>query len=241
MAQSLGLDTTQPWGTVALTDGRQKVSSYAFIPVTDLKKLLHMVPSLANQPGLAGRGVNKIEVSESPNDRYAISINGQVSLYVQGKGNWAFVTRRSEDLGDLPADPAKLLGDLPKNYDLVARASMANIPSQFREWVVAKVQAGLDAGKADGSVAHAEKDRQCIQIRLGSNEILFPPDAMQQLKAAVNESEYLTLGWKVNPVARDAVVDFDIAAERARNWPIGWRRCRRAKRISPAFSCPKPP
>ena len=209
-AQAMGLNTKQPWGDRGVDGRPEKFTAYGFVPVTDAGKLLQWVTSLAARPDMAGKGINQVEVAKAPKDQYEISANGQTVLYAQQKGDWLFVARKSEDLADLPDDPAKLLGDLPKAYNLVVCASVANIPAQYRERALAMIRAGVEAGSgATGTHFH----KHSIEIRLGSGGPV-PPEAIEQLKAIVNESEQVTLGWNVDPVARKATVDLDISARK---------------------------
>ena len=51
---------------------------------------------------------------------------------------------RTKDLANAPADPLKLLGDLPKNYDLAVRLSVKNVPDSLRQMLLGRLQSASD-------------------------------------------------------------------------------------------------
>ena len=112
----VGLDKTQPWGMVVLTDGQQ-FASYGFLPVSDLKQLAET----AQKNPLLGQTI------KLNNDVYEIQAKDQ-TVYAQQKGKWAVIADSKEHLSAAPADPLKLLGDMPKNYEVAVRLSAKNTP-----------------------------------------------------------------------------------------------------------------
>ena len=44
------------------------------------------------------------------------------------------------------ADPATLLGDLPKRYTLAARFSVSDLPKEYRDQFLAQIRAGAEVG-----------------------------------------------------------------------------------------------
>ena len=206
---------------MVLTDGQQKFTTYGFIPVTDLEKLLNLVADQIKRSGVAGKAASQIEVHKITSDRYEISINGQTTLYVQQKGDWAFFAGKSDDLADLPADPTKMLGDLPKTHDLVVRVSMANIPAQYRERALAMIKAG--AGRGGRILANVSINTANISIN-GDNSTVsigLEPTGAAELRSLVNESEYVTLGLTVDTAARKSIVDLEISPRKGTQL-AGW-------------------
>ncbi len=135
-----GLDKTRPWGAAILVNGREKGfdellgSLFAFVPVTDLKQLMALGPDpMTGRPLVPG-----------PDGVYEIKVPGK-SFFVVQKGAWAFVANDREVFKSVPADPASLLGDLPKQYTLACRISMKNLPQALRNTVNMQLQNSIQA------------------------------------------------------------------------------------------------
>ena len=108
------------------------------MPVTDLKQLMALGPDpMTGKPLVPG-----------PDGVYEIKSPGK-SFFVMQKGTWAFVANNREVFKSVPADPASLLGDLPKQYTLACRISMKNLSPALRNMVT---HAGADvlANDANG-------------------------------------------------------------------------------------------
>ncbi|GAG16776.1 unnamed protein product, partial [marine sediment metagenome] len=127
-----GLDKSKPWGAVVQTDGT-KFPAYGFVPVTDLKALLRVAAKLQLESNDLGEGV------------FEILIPGN-QIFVKEKNGLAVIAQSSDALGSLPGDLAKLLGDLPKKYDLAVRASVKNIPPPLRQQFIEQLRWGAQAG-----------------------------------------------------------------------------------------------
>ena len=127
----------------------------------------------------------------------AIKLNGDVyeihgrrpDRLRQQKGNWAVVADKSENLAKAPADPLKLLGDLPKRYDLAVRASIKNLPKEYREQLLAQLRAGAEVGMQQ---MPGESDED-YAMRLN-----MAKQAVQQLTTLVNDMDDVLLGWNVD-------------------------------------------
>src|SRR4029077_9138474 len=91
---------------VPKSDGFEGV---AFVPMAPdgLKTILKMHKDRLGEPKDMGDGILKV------------GNNGNVFLKeVQSPGgNWVFAAAEKEHLASLPADPASVLGDLPKTYN----------------------------------------------------------------------------------------------------------------------------
>ena len=122
-----------------MSDGKMASDPIGFLPVTDLKQLMEVAKA---NPRLAGA----IKLDGDVYEIQAGSVN-----YVQQKGDWAIVVDKKTDLANAPADPLKLLGDLPKNYDLAVRVCVKNIPETMRQAGLAQLQAraALTPGAGD--------------------------------------------------------------------------------------------
>lgn len=184
-----GLDKTKPWGGAALI-GPQGFQTLVFLPVNDLKKLLAALGQLVGQPQDVGDGVKQLLVNNNP-------------VFVKQVGNWAFLAPSPDQLANPPADPLKLLGKLPADYDLAVQANIQNVPPPFRQMAIDQIKAGMQAGleRQDGETdAQFETRTKMMQQQL------------QQLTTAINELETLTLGYATDARGKRAYFDVTMTA-----------------------------
>ncbi len=184
-----GLDAKRPWGIVVQTDGQQ-FPVVAFIPVTDLKKLL-----AALEPWIG-------KATEASKDILEIHVQNQ-TFYVAQRDGWAFVAMAPEYLGNMPKDPLKVLGGLHESYNLGVRALVKNVPPLFRQVLLGFIQMGLQKGmerKPDEN-----DDQYAMRAKLSKQ-------AMQQLATMVNELDTLVLGVKVDEKSSSAKIEFHATA-----------------------------
>ena len=186
-----GLDKKQPWGAVYLADDQGKSAIYGFLPVTDLKQLVEI-----------GQALQLAEI-ELDNGVYEIQTPA-MTLYARQKGNWAIICREKETLDQAPVDPLKLLGDMPKNYDLAIRISVKNAPKEYREQFLAQLRAGVEVGLTQ----MPDETEEQYELRVGMAEQSF-----QQLATLVNELEEVMLGWNVDPSTSSTYIDLELTAQ----------------------------
>jgi len=188
-----GLDTKRPWGAVLLTDDQGQFAFYGFVPVTDLKQLVKLSevnPQLADAIKLTD-GVYEIQAGVSP-------------IFIEQKGTWALISNKREDLANAPANPLALLGDLPKNYDLAVRASVKNAPKEYRDQMIAQLEAGAEAGMPQ---MPGESDDDYALRATAARQ------AVQQVTTLVNELEDVMLGWNVDPSTSTTHLDLALTAQ----------------------------
>jgi len=186
-----GLDKSRPWGAIVQTDEEGKsVVPYAFIPVTDLSKLIAVLKAMKAPVEDAGNGVYEIKAQER-------------SIFVQQKGSWAVATQNADDLARAPADPAALLGDLPQRYDLAIQATVKNIPGGLKQLALFNLDMGLQAGleRQPGETEEAYNLRTGVAKRL-----------VKQLKQLINELDAVLIGLKIDQQAGAAYVDIEMTA-----------------------------
>ena len=186
-----GLNKSKPWGAVIQTDG-QEFPIYGFIPVTDLKQLLSLVgPLLPGGP------------PDEPTDGiYEIDVDGP-TVFVQQKGDWAFIVPTREHLANVPGDPLKLLDGLNDKYDLAVRASIQNVPEAFRQMFAAQLQMGAQMGMGQ---LPGESDED-YAIRQGVTKKM-----LQQLNDVTNDLDEVLIGWAIDRDAGTSYIDFQITA-----------------------------
>ena len=111
-----GIDKTKPWGVILQTDGQQFLP-VACLPVTDLNQVLGIVQGFG------------AKVQDAPDGGKQIDLPNGKSIFVKTSGTWAYLAQNGGSLEHLPADPQAALGELVTNYDLGARVSVQNVPT----------------------------------------------------------------------------------------------------------------
>jgi len=187
-----GLDKTRPWGAVLLTDGDQAFTPYGLLPVTDLKQLVELA-----------KGFPQLGEIEETDGVYKLTVNDNSVCLVQ-KDQWVIIAKDADDFANAPADPAKLLGDLPTKYDLAVKGSIKNIPAPLREYFLTAVQAGAMAGMQQ----QAAEDNEDYQ--LGAD---MAKQAMEQMTSMVNELDELLIGWNIDLTAKTTYLDIEATAQ----------------------------
>jgi hypothetical protein len=114
----LTLDTTRPWGA-AFLGGKPTPVSYVFLPVADIKPLVELVQGQLCCTVNVNHGVYQVPVDRD-------------SFYAVQKPHWGFIANSPQELENVAADPETLLGDLPGRYDLAIRASLRELPEEYR-------------------------------------------------------------------------------------------------------------
>jgi hypothetical protein len=186
----LALDTKQPWGAVLFSGGSDP-ASYGFIPVTDIKPLIALAKMKVGQDIKEEKGVYQIPA-------------GAKTLYAVHKGKWAFVADSAEHLTKVAAEPAPLLGDLPTKYDLAVRASIKNLPKEYREQLLAQLRAGAEAGMQQ----MPGEDEEAYAMRLG-----VAKQTIQTLTTLVNDLDNVLLGWNVDSQTKTTYLDLELMAQ----------------------------
>ncbi len=183
-----GLDTKRPWGVVLNTDGVQ-FQPVAFLPVVSLKQLL---TSLAPVIGEAKANGDVFEVRK--NNR---------SLFLKEVRGWAFVAQSPDGLQNLPKDPAGLIGKLTGMYDLAVQIKVQNIPEMYRELAIGQLKAGVQSG--------VEKDDDETQEAFDARKKMIETQ-IDALVEAINETDQLTIGWKLDGETASTFLDLQITA-----------------------------
>ncbi|NLY00022.1 MAG: hypothetical protein GXY83_28320 [Rhodopirellula sp.] len=184
-----GLDKSRPWGFLVRTDG-QEFPMHAFLPVTDLKKLLAALEPAIGEPGDAGEGVYEFETESRV-------------LYAKQVGDWAFVTTTAEGLDDVPQNPAKALGDLPKDFDLGLQVTVKNVPPFFRQMILGMMQMGAQQGLPRQSDESPEDQ----QLRQKAFE-----QAMKQFSGMLDELDAFVLGIQIDEKAGLGALEYRMTA-----------------------------
>jgi len=184
-----GLDKKRPLGVVVHLDGEQP-GGYAFVPVTDMGKLIAVVKPFASEMKTHDGGVYEFPTPEKP-------------LFVQKQGNWAVICDSREALADAPKAPGKLLARLAKDYDLAVRMNVCNIPAKQR-------QAAIDGLKSEAEKQAPQRDGEDDQMYAVRK--MVTDRALKCLTSAVNEIEQVTLGWSIDGKAKKTLLEISATA-----------------------------
>ena len=177
-----GVDGKRPIGLMFSVEESEFIP-LGFLPVTDLKGFLSQLEEQVGEPLDAGDGIMEFQ--------------GPQSVFVKEQGGWAFVADSVESLGDLPAQPAQLLDGLDKDYDIAIRAYVRNVPEQFKQMAIAQISAGLDQGLAGQDDPNARKLAEA---------------QVTQLRQMIQETDVVTLGWRIDPDGKQTYLDFSLTA-----------------------------
>lgn len=176
-----GIDGQKPIGLAVTVDGND-IRPMGFLPVSNLKAVLTQLPMLGEANDL-GDGV--------------LELQGPQPIFVKEKGGWAYIGQSAESLQQVPADPAKALDGLDKQYDLAIRAYIQNLPEQYKQLALSQIKAGLEQG---------------LQNDQDPNARVMAEAQVAQLTQVIEEANQLTLGWRIDPQERQTYLDVSMTA-----------------------------
>jgi hypothetical protein len=191
-AQGLaGLDKAKPIGAcVSLpADGPPIPVPLVFIPVTDVDKLLDALQGLVPQVEDLGDGYSRIRTPKGP-----------PVILKRGTG-WAFLSDSKEHLEGVPTDPAKLLGDLPKLYDVAVQLNIRNIPDQYLQLALGGLQQGFDKGMQK----KPDETEEAYQARKQIGEAY-----LKQITQLIDEINHITIGFAIDSQTRSTYLDASV-------------------------------
>ncbi len=176
-----GVDLKKPAGVAVWFDGQEPIS-VGMVPVTDIEALLDQ---------LSGFGVNVDEEG----DFYYLETPAE-DMVIKVKDGYAFLSNSEEALENLPADPAKVLGDVSKEYILGAKVYVQKIPAELREMAIEQMQQGFEQ-------AMEEMDEEALaELQADANEM-----QIQQVIELIENSDALEAGLGVQKSADKLVFD----------------------------------
>lgn len=186
-ALTAGMDKKRPAGLyVVPKDG--DFHAIAFIPVSDLKQLLELHKEYIGEPRDAGGGILEVGIDRS--------------AFIKEQGGWAFVAESSEHLTGLPQDPAKLLGDLPKTYNIALRIMVQNVPQELRQTALDEIKFGIER-TLDQQPEGA--DREALDRTAKSS--------LKSIEQLFTEAEEVLVGWAVDAAGKRTHIDINITAK----------------------------
>lgn len=187
-----GIDRTRPAGVVVSLEGMEPRVT-AFVPVTNLKQLLATHAETIGKPRDVGNGVLEIG-SDRPQP-----------IYVKEQEGWAFVGQAATQLQNLPKDPAALLGNLPKQYDVAVQVNFGNLPAELRDLAVSQMRQGFEAAMAaQAGNLNGEERKQAEKVGAAF---------LQNIITVVEEADQFTIGFGIDGKAKSAAFEVSMTAK----------------------------
>lgn len=186
---SEGLDKTKPMGFTISTDGVD-FPMVGFAAVTDFPAFIAQFEDAIGEAQDLGDGYYEIQ-------------GGGPALVVRVKDGWMFASSDRRFLENVPANPAEMLQGMEKEYEIGVRAYVQNIPPLFRQLGLGYLRAGVEQGlqKTDDET----EEQYQLRRKMVQNQ-------MKQFEALFQETDMLTMGWKVDATGRRTYIDFSITA-----------------------------
>jgi len=216
-----GLDASKPWGVVVQTDG-STFPVMAFVPVTSLEQLVGLVEAMSQ---------GQADLPDPDDDGvYEISGPMERSVFLQQKGNWAFLTDSREALDTAPADPIPLLGGLQESYALAIRLVVKNIPPEVRSMPMSMLEMGMAMGMQK---MPDESDEQFAIRQKAARR------SMDQFKKLLNETDSLQIGLAVDAQSKAVRLDIEMTAVEGTSTAADYALAAEAKSSLTGFFLPE--
>lgn len=187
-----GIDRERPIGLYFVPKSGE-FHAVAFIPMEEngLATILKLHRDQLGEPKDAGDGVQQLGRGRT--------------VFVKEQGNWAFIAEQKQYLADLPQDPATLLGDLPKNYNLAGKVFVQNIPAELRRTGIDEIKLGierfLDSPAARQNNIDRDQARELSKLYVGN------------LEKIATEADEIMIGLGIDEPAKHTVLDVSVSAK----------------------------
>ncbi|MBL9082922.1 MAG: hypothetical protein JNK76_14000 [Planctomycetales bacterium] len=182
-----GLAKDKPIGAAVLLSEEGQPSGFVFLPVSDLDKLLEVFQDTV---------ITKTE--ELDDDFISLEFKGGKEVIAKKSGDWAFVSMKKEFLSDLPADPSKLLGDLPKSYDAAVKVIVANVPEPLMDMAISQMRMGAEQAMQKA----AEENPEAAEVQKALTE-----GYLEMMTEAIKDLDSYTVGFAIDDKTRSAYLD----------------------------------
>lgn len=187
-----GIDRERPIGMYFVPKAGE-FHAVAFMPMepNGLATILKAHKDQLGEPKDAGDGVQQLGRGRT--------------VFVKEQGNWAFIAEQKQYLSDLPADPATLLGDLPKNYNFAAKVFVQNIPQELRRTGIDEIKLGIERFLDSPAARQQRIDRD--QARELSKMYVA------NLEKIANEADEIMIGLGIDEPAKHVVLDVSVSGK----------------------------
>lgn len=185
-----GFDKKKPMGAYVVLEAGQP-QPVVFAPVTNLQQILETFKEQLGDPKDAGDGVFEIGKAQS-------------AFYKEQTG-WVFIAQAKEHLTGLPADPAALLGTLPKDYNVAVKLLGNNIPAEMKQFAIDQIKVAFERSFEQGA-ANAQPEQREAMEKIGKNSVA-------QITRIIEEMEEATIGISIDSVAKKTFLDVSLLAK----------------------------
>ncbi len=183
-----GIDQSKPIGVSVSLEGPMP-SVVVFLPVTDRQKFFGALAGMGIEPDDLGDGM------------FEFDANGQ-SVYAKDSQGWLFIAQSEQALATLPADPAKLLGALPQQYNVAVNLDLQALPPEMKQMAIDQMRIGLERGMAEQRGLSADELAKAKELSEAN---------IKQLEQLINDTDKVIVGWNIE--APKQHVYFDLAAQ----------------------------
>lgn len=179
-----GLDRSRPIGATVSLQG-QMPSALIFLPLEDRELFFGALLNLAIEPDDLGDGL------------YEIFAQGQ-TIYAKEAGDWLFVAQTEDAFGNLPANPAAMLGNLPEKYDVAMRINLQALPSELKSMMTEQMRIGFENGLAEQPGQTPEEAEMAREMGEAS---------IEQMEQLMNDTEQIIIGWAIDSQNQKVFLD----------------------------------
>lgn len=187
-AEASVIDATKPIGGYLTVSAEGEPKFCGFLTVTDFDMAMEKVEQFVSEKSDAGDDVTQLSMK-----------NGN-DVFIKKSGDWTFVSDAKANLAVLPENPVALLGGLEKKYNVAVQVNANNIPEDLKQLAVSFMQSAFD----DATSQINDQGTDVKQLTDGK----YGQMAMKQMKALVEETEQVTVGWALDGEDKSTYIDF---------------------------------
>src|SRR5207248_7928582 len=118
---------------------------------------------------------------------------------------WVFAAAEKEHLGNLPQDPASLLGDLPKTYNVAGKIIVPNIPDKLRRMAIDEVKLGVERYFEAQAGRQGNLDKEQARAMTAAQ--------VANIEKLINESDEILVGLGIDEQAKRIIQDTSFSAK----------------------------
>ncbi|MCA9134113.1 MAG: hypothetical protein KDA45_13190 [Planctomycetales bacterium] len=179
-----GLDRTKPIGVSVTLDG-QMPTALIFLPISDRGQFFGALAGMGIEPEDLGDGLFEIDANRQ-------------TIFVKHTGDWLYVAQTEDALAQLPADPLRILGELPRQYNLAVRVNVQALPKELKDMATAQMRVGFQRSLAEQR-NQTDEERETAR-QMGEAQI-------QQIEQLISDTEQVIFGWNVESSKQRVTID----------------------------------
>ena len=180
-----GIDVDKPIGALLFfdEDNPEEPDVMSFLPVTDFEDVLDTLAPF-------------VDIDEDGDDFILTAADG-TEITTRVTDGYAFMVMDKEMLETLPENPAEMLEDLPKEYNVAARVFGQNIPEGLRQQAIDLIKAGAESEMRNlGDGPEADLQRANFEY------------TMSEMEGIINETEEFVAGLAIDEDGGRIYLDF---------------------------------